>query len=73
MCQFRRYKDGGYAWIVLGCCMVINFFDIGLLFGVIGVLTDLYTKEFNINEYESSWVGSVLQLLLFSGGEYVLL
>lgn len=60
-------QDGPYSWIVL-LVMVINSTMVGLLYTVVGVMTNEYPRLLNIEQSQANLVGSVLLgVFLFTG------
>ena len=59
--------DGPYSWIVL-LVIVVNSTMVGLLYTVVGVMTNEYPTLLSISQSQANLVGSILLgVFLFTG------
>lgn len=66
--KLEVHKDKGLAWAVLFMSFLAHFGSIGFSFGVIGNLTIIHMKLFNISQSESGNIGSVHVGLIYAFG-----
>ncbi|XP_072030291.1 monocarboxylate transporter 12-like [Amphiura filiformis] len=60
----RTQFDHGYAWVVLGACIVVRLFVDGL-WATLGIMMLQWQKHFNVSSSTTAWIGSSYFLLIF--------
>ena len=63
--------DGGWGWVVVAACFVLQAITMGMVF-TFGVLLVAFLDEFHENEARTSLVGSIEPALMCFTGEWVI-
>ena len=61
-------KDGGWGWCVVGCSFLVHLVVGGLAYSC-GLYYLMFLDQFQANQFQTAWTGSLLMAMTAFGGK----